>query len=118
MTDNLQDLARRAMGLPGAPLVGVGGFAWKVLPVDSGPNPDAMEWIWDLADTSPAGWALGGVLLGAIWPHTERVVVGPGNDCGHCSFMGDDARWHEAGTLAEACCWVALSLGRWPGGVE
>lgn len=108
MTPEQIELARKAMVLEGAP--------------DATPTGAHVSYrsgltttpLWDLSSTTPAGWALGGVLLGALGE--QRVCVG-------CSaptvfiVLGGIKTW-RCDTLAEACCRVAVALGRWPGGVK
>lgn len=124
MTLDLITLAREAMVLEGAP------DAPCMLAPSHGSEHTAIRAIgttdvWNLAATTPAAWALGGVLLGALGHHRARVVTG--YDGSVWWFDGDvkDAhssthvhRWTHCKTLAEACCRVAMSLGRWPGGGE
>lgn len=102
MTLDLITLAREAMALEGAPRFHM---------------PEALphrEGVWDLANTDPDGDALGGVLLGALGSHRKKLVMLPRT----FRIWNMGSGYTFCPTLAEACCRVAVSLGRWPGGVE
>lgn len=111
MTPELIDLARRAMALEGAPVDAL----WRLGLVR---HDDTGNVIVDLADTGADGWALGGVLLGALSPaaleSTKHTDGSWSVLCRHPA-TGWTRRFFSTGTLAEACCRVAVALGRWPG---
>lgn len=111
MTPELIDLARRAMALERAPLSAL----WRLGLVR---HDDTGNVIVDLADTGADGWAIGGVLLGALGEDRWRMRPMRKSFTWH---NGDDHPcaypWRDASTLAEACCRVALARGDWPGGL-
>lgn len=112
MTPELADLARRAMALEGAPRFWGVGARLADTTISCGTlDCSAPPMVWDLADRSPAGWALGGVLLGALGE--DRTFID--HSCGGPYFFRSNLKTWRCATLSEACCRVAIAIGRWPG---
>ena len=144
MTDD--ELVRAAMALPGASRLQRAGSAWVdsagvrmlMVPAKSGglslvvhafderdgyapgQHERGMDWT-DIAP-DPHDDANGGIALGLLGDEAWRVwrvkvIPHLGGWC-----WNDDGtirgRWIHAASLFLACCAVAVSLGRWPGGVR
>lgn len=109
MTPEQIEIAREAMALPGAPCRDES----FIFPSQHKRIHDGMEpiHVWDISDTSPAGWALGGVLLGALGNLADVLVFYGVNEW---RIEGEDCAY----PLSDACCRVALSVGHWPGGLK
>lgn len=111
MTPELITLAREAMALEGAPVDDLRRLGLI--------RHHDREVSVDLAETSPAGWALDGVLLGALGLNWGEVRVY--NEEIGVRWRNSHGVWAEATgrTLAEACCRAAVGLlGCWPGGLS
>lgn len=109
MTPELADLARRAMALEGAPSLPP-LYRVPMYPVEGGA-------VWFLTRTGLPGGVLGGVLLRALGDHVLEVTRHTGKTWS-VLYRRPDGEIRRSGchaNLAEACCRVALTLGRWPG---
>lgn len=117
MTPEQIELVREARALLGAPDVPFTPCPTRIIN-----RPDyGIEILWDIADTSPLGFALGGVLLGALGGELAyRIEIDHDPTNRYTRFLVEDVNCEllVLSTLSEACCVVALVNGCWPGGMN